>query len=422
MKTRRAGFTLVELVVSVGLFMVAVTIALVATVGTNSLIARTDFRSAIAESSRSVTDAMRRLTENAPVGTVTLHGYYNEPDAYAGVRVKAFSGSQAQNTCEVIGRATASETASGEETYTLDVSGNVIAYWVYRVDSSLQCPELSTAPLYQNRLTSNAVKASEFLVQLNSYDCHVSANCANKQHLRYRFTVELAAVQSGRAAETRSSSSTVASSLPIGLFGTGVFPVNIVTTALPDGQVGNAYYKEILGEGGELPYDWSHTGDLGGIGGLTLTQADNKYILQGTPLNPGQVSLTVTLGDGGNPQQSDQQLLTLNITQGQGSLLITSNSPLPNGTKDLFYSFDFQASGGTPPYSWGVLSGNLPPGLNLQSSGTLNGTPSAEGTYVFTVVVFDSAEGSHSKEFSLTIGGVGGPGGPDGPGAPGGAL
>src|SRR5687768_13265869 len=120
---RRVGFTLVEIIVSLGLFMVAVTIALLATLGTNSLIARTDLRSTISESARSVSDVMRRLSQNAPVGSVDLHQFYGDqepipgPDAFAGVRVKMFSGAQAQNTCEVVGRATAAESNEGEETY-----------------------------------------------------------------------------------------------------------------------------------------------------------------------------------------------------------------------------------------------------------------------------------------------------------------
>ncbi|QQG49830.1 MAG: hypothetical protein HZB70_03470 [Candidatus Berkelbacteria bacterium] len=314
----KPSFTLIEIVVSIGLFMVAVTVALVATVGTNSLVSRTDARSSITESARSVTDTMRRIASNAPVGAVDLQGYYTNPDAFAGVRIEAFSTAQNRNTCEVVGRAKAAVDASNQELYTIDTTGDTIAYWVYKVDSALQCPDLATMPIYQNRLSSKQVKVTNFQAQLNSYDCDPSANCATKQQLRYSFTLELTLQQSGRAQETKTSSTTVTSALPIGLIGTGIIPVNIATTAMPNGTVDEPYSKEIIGEGGKLPYSWSHTGNLGSFPNLTLTQQGNKYVLQGTPTVAGTVSITVTLRDSTNPQLVDVQDLTFEIAAGGG--------------------------------------------------------------------------------------------------------
>ena len=51
----------------------------------------------------------------------------------------------------------------------------------------------------------------------------------------------------------------------------------------------------------------------------------------------------------------------------------------------------FTAAGGVPPYDWTIVDGALPPGLSLDSfSGGLLGTPSAAGTYSFTLQVQDS--------------------------------
>jgi hypothetical protein len=50
------------------------------------------------------------------------------------------------------------------------------------------------------------------------------------------------------------------------------------------------------------------------------------------------------------------------------------------------------ASGGTPPYTYSIVSGSLPPGLTLSpSTGAISGTPTTTGTFSYTSGVRDSA-------------------------------
>ena len=65
-------------------------------------------------------------------------------------------------------------------------------------------------------------------------------------------------------------------------------------------------------------------------------------------------------------------------------------SGLSSGTVGMPYSATLSASGGTPPYSWAIVGGSLPPGLSLSSNGAITGTPSSTGSYDFTVQVTDS--------------------------------
>ena len=78
------------------------------------------------------------------------------------------------------------------------------------------------------------------------------------------------------------------------------------------------------------------------------------------------------------------------------------------------YSSACTASGGTPPYSWSVTSGGLPSGLTLTPNAadshlaTLAGTPTAIGSYSFSVTVTDSAgpAAQASQPFSGTVSGA----------------
>jgi hypothetical protein len=48
------------------------------------------------------------------------------------------------------------------------------------------------------------------------------------------------------------------------------------------------------------------------------------------------------------------------------------------------------ASGGSAPYTFAVTSGSLPPGVTLTASGVLSGTPTASGSFNFTVTATDA--------------------------------
>ena len=79
---------------------------------------------------------------------------------------------------------------------------------------------------------------------------------------------------------------------------------------------------------------------------------------------------------------------------------ITSTS-LPAATVGTAYSQAVSATG-TTPLTWAVMSGTLPSGLSLNSSGAISGTPAASGSSSFMLQA-SNAMGSDSKQFSLTI-------------------
>lgn len=82
------------------------------------------------------------------------------------------------------------------------------------------------------------------------------------------------------------------------------------------------------------------------------------------------------------------------------SVIITA---LPDGKVGEAYSRTLAATGSVP-ITWSLESGSLPAGLTL-SGNTISGTPTAAGTYTFTVKASNAA-GSDSQELSIVIASV----------------
>ncbi len=77
---------------------------------------------------------------------------------------------------------------------------------------------------------------------------------------------------------------------------------------------------------------------------------------------------------------------------GTGPLAIVTDT-LPQPVAHTTYTVQVVAQGGTPPYSWSIEKGKLPPGVHLDpKTGTLSGAPEAPAELTFTVRVTDSAE------------------------------
>jgi hypothetical protein len=92
-------------------------------------------------------------------------------------------------------------------------------------------------------------------------------------------------------------------------------------------------------------------------------------------------------------------------SQPSSPLAIATASTLAQGVINVPYNTALSATGGITPYAWSVASGNLAPGISLSRAGVLSGTPTASGTFSFTVAVTDSEHPPSvaNRSFSLTI-------------------
>ena len=76
---------------------------------------------------------------------------------------------------------------------------------------------------------------------------------------------------------------------------------------------------------------------------------------------------------------------------------------LPNGLQDSDYSQAITASGGAAPYGFTVTAGSLPAGMLLGPGGSLGGTPTASGSFNFTMTATDAFGCTGSHAYSLVI-------------------
>ena len=188
----------------------------------------------------------------------------------------------------------------------------------------------------------------------------------------------------------------------------GSSTLHITTSSLASGTVGTTYTQTLEADGYTvIPDDdgnayWTLTG--GSIpGGLTLSSTG---VISGTPTASGSYTFTVKAEYDGN---SDTKSFTIQIAaapQPTYTLTITKTS-LASGTVNTPYSdtLTAQLSGGTDTITW--AASGLPSWLSLNSStGALTGTPTAEGSYSFTVNAQAGENTSASKEFTVIIAGL----------------
>lgn len=165
-------------------------------------------------------------------------------------------------------------------------------------------------------------------------------------------------------------------------------PVFVTTSPLPPGGVGDAYSVQIAANyadafsrvGGTLPP------------GLTL--AATGWVT-GTPSMAGTNQFTVraTNDYGWSNRMFD---LTIGILP-----TFMTPSPLPGGIKDDPYAVMIAA---TQADGFILVGGSLPPGLTLAANGSISGTPSAYGDYLFTVRA-TNVYGGINRAYDLAIGG-----------------
>ena len=150
----------------------------------------------------------------------------------------------------------------------------------------------------------------------------------------------------------------------------------------PTGIVGVPYTFQLVGRGGcENSYTFKLDGGTVVPPGLVL---QTNGLITGTPTAAGTWDFYVELRDNCEPafpnSKPSQGKFTVRIVP-QATITTTSLAPTRIGVP---YTTTLQSSGAETQW-WSVAGGALPPGLALKQDGTLTGTPTAVGSFTFTV-------------------------------------
>ena len=173
--------------------------------------------------------------------------------------------------------------------------------------------------------------------------------------------------------------------------------ITLSPTTLPGGTVGASYGQAITASGGTSPYTFAVT--AGALpGGLTLSSGGT---LSGTPTVAGTFNFTVTATD--NRGCAGARSYSVVIDPASCPTITVSPATLPSGTVGDAYGQTITASGGASPYAFAVTTGALPGGLTLTAGGVLAGTPTAAGTFNFTVTATDQGGCTGSRAYTIIV-------------------
>ncbi len=175
----------------------------------------------------------------------------------------------------------------------------------------------------------------------------------------------------------------------------------ITTGALAAGSVGTAYSATIAGSGGIGPYVWSITsGTL--PTGLSMSSAG---VISGTPMSAGvgSTNLTFLLTDAGKATALTATV-TLGLTINPAPAIAFTGAVPATATYNAAYTGSAAASGGAGALTYSLTSGAIPTGLNLNTAtGAIAGSPTAPGTFAFTVKAADSFGDLATQGYSITV-------------------
>ena len=138
--------------------------------------------------------------------------------------------------------------------------------------------------------------------------------------------------------------------------------------------------------------------------GTTLfTQGTSSGGITGVPTEEGVFAFTIQVRD--ETGTNDTESFSITINEPRPLVITNPSDELSPGTVGEFYCCgNLFADGGVPDYTWTLVGGALPPGLELQESpGRITGTPTTAGTFTFTVRVTDERGAFAERTFSITI-------------------
>ena len=150
-------------------------------------------------------------------------------------------------------------------------------------------------------------------------------------------------------------------------------------------------------------------GPLQDNGGPTLTHA----LLTGSPAIDKGSSFSLTTDQRGLLRPVDITSISnasdgadIGAFEAQAAACPTitlSPSSLPNGTVGSAYDQTITVEGSSDSFGFAVTGGSLPDGLTLSSDGVISGSPSAAGSFTFTITATNATGCAGSREYTISF-------------------
>ena len=185
------------------------------------------------------------------------------------------------------------------------------------------------------------------------------------------------------------------------------------TCVLPDAVVGQPYAGHLLTShkaGGALSVV---SGSLPPGLSLPATFTGSGDTIGAAPAQPGvEPTYTFTVQGIGDQGQPLYQVFSITVDPNQPLAIVMpgSGSTLFPGTAGQALALNFFLSGGAAPFTWAVIAGHLPTGMQLQTfsdprdaDDEMAGTPTTAGTFTWTMRVTDYLGQQASQQFTITI-------------------
>jgi len=176
-------------------------------------------------------------------------------------------------------------------------------------------------------------------------------------------------------------------------------PPSIDSAGAPQAFAGSPFSYQLTVAGGTPPYVWSiASGSL--PFGLGLDS--RAGLISGIPTTAGSATFTAQVTD--SASRVAQKPLSITVAPAPALPLRLNVAASLQAVKGTPSSYQPEATGGTPPYTWSITAGSLPAGLALNnSSGALSGTPSASGDFSVTITVRDQRNQSAAGSIQIKV-------------------
>ena len=167
-------------------------------------------------------------------------------------------------------------------------------------------------------------------------------------------------------------------------------PLDIQPESLPDGVVGEDYLAVLSVQNGVPPFSFEISGLPPGLNPIDSA-------ISGNPTSAGDFQLTAFAVDAAG--NTGTRNLSLDI-RSAGDVQI--GETLPEAYRDTEYGYQLRANGATAPINWSG-GGGLPQGLELETTGLVNGIAQQTGEFSFTATANAADGSSFSGNFIVPV-------------------